>query len=70
MIVNIHLTAAPKYIFLPIIYMMDLESVGSNNSANQGCNSIVIIPNHAYFLASNIFETLRKSFGYVPKIIV
>ena len=66
-ILNICLTALPKYILLPVIHIVDLALVGSNNSVNRGCNYIVVIPHPTYLLESNLWKTLMKSVYYSPK---
>ena len=71
MIINIFLTAAPKYTPSPPVFnIMDIATFGSNNYVNWVCNSLVPTPHHAYLLETNIFKTLRKSVDHVPKMIV
>ena len=70
MIFNIRLTAVHKYIFLPVIHIMDIALAGSNNSEDRGCNSLLLTPHHAYLLNSNLCNTLRNSVDYVPNIII
>ena len=47
MIFNIRLIEAPRYIFFPVIQIMDIATVGSNICANQGYDYCVLIPLHA-----------------------
>ena len=70
MIVNARLTAVSKYNFLPVIQIMDIAPVVSNNSVNQGCNYLVLTLRHYYLFDRNPCNNLRKSVDYVPKIIV
>ena len=64
------MTNVPNYIFLPVIHIMDLAPVGSNNSTNRGCSSLVLIPLHNYLLDSNLCNTIMNSVDYFTKIII
>ena len=70
MTANIRSTAIPKYIFFPVIFILDLAPVGSNSSVNWGCNSLVVIPRQVYLLDIKLFKTVWNSVDYVPKMIV
>ena len=52
MILSIPLTDAPKYIFLPVIHIMDIALVGSNNYVNRKWNYLLLIPLLVYLLVS------------------
>ena len=70
MIFNIRLEAVPKYIFLPVIQIMNLAPIVSNYFVNRGCNYLVLIPRHDYLLGSELLKILRKPVDYVTKTIV